>query len=179
MRRVNSMRITNHRQDLGWTQERLASESGVGVRTIQRLEAGHDASLETLSLVSAALRVPVRDLFTVVVGQALDPRVEAMVLRTELQQGAGDRMIANGQLLFFLVGVAVSMIAFLSGQWGAPILLAYWGGFSLLTRVFRRHVLEPRLDVAYPLSRSTLRRRSPRTGPASASAPDESAPSAG
>ncbi|WP_375404948.1 helix-turn-helix transcriptional regulator [uncultured Amnibacterium sp.] len=90
---------------MGWTQERLAEESGVGLRTIQRLEAGHDASLETLFPVSAALRVPVRDLFTVINGQELDPRVEAMALRTELQQGARDRMIANGRLLFFIVGV--------------------------------------------------------------------------
>lgn len=53
MRTMNRMQITTLRQNLGWTQERLATESGVGVRTIQRLEAGHDASLETLSLVSA------------------------------------------------------------------------------------------------------------------------------
>ena len=117
---MNRMRIMTFRQDLGWTQERLAAESGVGLRTVQRLEAGHDASLETLSLVSAALRVPVRDLFTVIDGQELDPRVEAMALRTELQQGARDRMIANGRLLFFTVGVAISAIAVLSGQPSSP-----------------------------------------------------------
>jgi transcriptional regulator with XRE-family HTH domain len=51
------------RRGRGWTQERLASESGVTVRTIQRLEAGRDASLETLRLVATALDVDVHDLF--------------------------------------------------------------------------------------------------------------------
>ncbi|WP_233551376.1 helix-turn-helix domain-containing protein [Amnibacterium setariae] len=172
------MQITTLRQNLGWTQERLATESGVGVRTVQRLEAGHDASLETLSLVSAALRVPVRELFTAVEGHDLDPRVEAMALRTELQQGARDRMIANGRLLFFLVGIAVSAIALFSGQWGALILLAYWGGCYLLVRQFRRHVLEPRLDAAYPLSRTTLRPNAHRRTPVGGRLADDGTSSA-
>ena len=57
------MRITALRRELGWTQARLAAESGVGVRTVQRLEAGADASLETLHLVAVALGVEVGELF--------------------------------------------------------------------------------------------------------------------
>lgn len=47
-RDMNESRIIQLRQELGWTQEKLSTESGVGLRTIQRLEAGNDASLETL-----------------------------------------------------------------------------------------------------------------------------------
>lgn len=88
-------------------------------------------------------------------------------------------MIANGRLLFFTVGIAVSTIALFSGQWGAPILLAYWGGCYLLARRFRRRVLEPRLDVAYPLSRTTLRTRAPRPAPVSARVADDGTSGAG
>lgn len=52
MSSMNTTRIADLRQTAGWTQERLATESGVGLRTIQRLEAGNEASLETLSLVA-------------------------------------------------------------------------------------------------------------------------------
>ncbi|TDS77571.1 helix-turn-helix domain-containing protein [Amnibacterium kyonggiense] len=57
------MRIAALRRERGWTQEHLASVSGVGVRTVQRLEAGEDGSLETLRRVAAALEVPVPELF--------------------------------------------------------------------------------------------------------------------
>ncbi len=41
------MRIAALRRERGWTQERLAEASGIAVRTVQRLEGGKDASLET------------------------------------------------------------------------------------------------------------------------------------
>jgi transcriptional regulator with XRE-family HTH domain len=63
---VKAARIIELRQAQGWTQERLATESGVGVRTVQRLEAGEGASLETLLLVADAPRVTVRELFSAI-----------------------------------------------------------------------------------------------------------------
>jgi len=60
---MNETRIVDLRTQMGWTQERLADESGVTVRTVQRLEAGNDGSLDTLSRVAKAFGVPVRDLF--------------------------------------------------------------------------------------------------------------------
>ena len=60
---MNESRIGELRKARGWTQERLASRSGVAVRTVQRSEAGKDAGLETLPLIGNALGVPVRDLF--------------------------------------------------------------------------------------------------------------------
>ncbi|MGO1539883.1 MAG: helix-turn-helix domain-containing protein [Leucobacter sp.] len=41
---MSKTRVIELRQERGWTQERLADEAGVGLRTVQRLEAGHDAS---------------------------------------------------------------------------------------------------------------------------------------
>lgn len=60
---MSQTRILELRTQRGWTQERLAEASGVTVRTLQRLEAGNDVSLDTLSRLGRALGVPVRDLF--------------------------------------------------------------------------------------------------------------------
>jgi transcriptional regulator with XRE-family HTH domain len=60
---MSETRIVELRTLRGWTQERLAEASGVTVRTVQRIEAGNDVSLDTLSRLGRALGVPVRDLF--------------------------------------------------------------------------------------------------------------------
>lgn len=59
----HEMRITLIRKSKGLTQEKLAELSHLSVRTIQRLEAGDDSSLETLRLVANALNVSVTELF--------------------------------------------------------------------------------------------------------------------
>ncbi len=48
------MLVQTLRLQKGWTQEQLALVSGVGVRTIQRIERGHTASDETLKSLAAA-----------------------------------------------------------------------------------------------------------------------------
>lgn len=152
---MNESRIVQLRQDLGWTQERLATESGVGIRTVQRLEAGNDASLETLSLVADALQVDVRDLFVSIDNDELSDRVESMESRAAEQQLARQR-VANAWLWLFIgIGIAVSMVSFGSGgQVGGVLFLAYWGGGIPIFIALRRLLLDPRLDARYPLSRS-------------------------
>ena len=46
-----------------WTQEQLAEISGVSVRTIQRLENGEKASLETQRALAAALNLDISAIF--------------------------------------------------------------------------------------------------------------------
>ncbi|MFB9887933.1 2TM domain-containing protein [Balneatrix alpica] len=46
----------------GWSQEQLASISGVSVRTIQRLENGASASLDTRKALAAAMDLPLPQL---------------------------------------------------------------------------------------------------------------------
>jgi transcriptional regulator with XRE-family HTH domain len=41
----------------GWSQQQLAEASGLSVRTIQRIETGHPASVETLKSVAAVFEV--------------------------------------------------------------------------------------------------------------------------
>ena len=56
--RIKELRTACH-----LSQEQLAEKAQVSVRTIQRLEAGDDASISTLNLVAGALGVEVGDLF--------------------------------------------------------------------------------------------------------------------
>jgi len=158
MGRMNTTRIIELRQAQGWTQERLATESGVGVRTVQRLEAGEDASLETLSLVAEALRVPVRDLFSVIDDADLTSRVDSLEARASEQQTARDRTTRAWLLLFVGLGVVLTLVAFTIPN-GLALFLAYWLGGTLIAVALRRLLLEPRLDARYPLSRSTRTRR--------------------
>ena len=152
---MNISQIVQLRQERGWTQEKLATESGVGVRTIQRLESGNEASLETLSLVADALRVPVRDLLAGIDNPALSERVESLEARSAVQQAARNQSVAAWRWLFIGVGIAVSFGSFfLGGPWGGTLFLMYWAGGSFVFLAFMRLVIEPRLADRLPLSRS-------------------------
>jgi len=54
--------IRKLRVERGWSQETLADISGLSVRTIQRLERGGNASLDTLGALAAAFEVDVATL---------------------------------------------------------------------------------------------------------------------
>ena len=47
--------IRERKDDLGWTIERLSQESGVGVRTINRILAGKDVRFSSMEAVMNAL----------------------------------------------------------------------------------------------------------------------------
>ena len=56
------MLVRKLRLERGWSQETLAEVSGLSVRTIQRVERGGKASLETLGALAAAFDLDVADL---------------------------------------------------------------------------------------------------------------------
>lgn len=176
---MNTTRIIELRQAEGWTQERLATESGIGLRTVQRLEAGEDASLETLSLVADALRVSVRDLFSTIDDAALSTRVDSLEDRVGQQQAARDRITDAWMLLYVGIGVVATLLSFTFG-YGVVLFFGWWiGGYLILTAI-RRLYIDPRLDSTYPLSHITASRRERRrqrrldASPASESSESES-----
>lgn len=159
---MNETRIAELRQERGWTQDKLASESGVGIRTIQRMEAGNDASLETLSLVATALRVSVRELFSSIDNDEFSERVDSLQSLSQSQQTRRNRVSTAWLWLYIGIGVVVSMISFgVGGQLGGVLFVAFWGGGTLIFLALRRLLVDPRLDAALPLSHSKaeLRRR--------------------
>ncbi|MBT6386468.1 MAG: helix-turn-helix domain-containing protein [Alphaproteobacteria bacterium] len=56
------MDIQKLRTDRGWTQEQLALHSGLSPRTIQRLESGNAATLESLKCLAAVFETSVTNL---------------------------------------------------------------------------------------------------------------------
>lgn len=56
------MIIRKMRLQKGWSQEQLAEVSGLSIRTIQRLERGHKASLESLKSLAAVFDASVTQL---------------------------------------------------------------------------------------------------------------------
>ncbi|HIF9495391.1 TPA: helix-turn-helix domain-containing protein, partial [Photobacterium damselae] len=56
------MIIRKLRLQRGWSQEQLSQLSGVSVRTIQRIEKGHNAGLESLKSLAAVFEVNVEHL---------------------------------------------------------------------------------------------------------------------
>lgn len=54
--------VKTRRLDRAWTQEQLAEIAGIAVRTVQRVEQGHPASLETCKAIAAAFGIDVADL---------------------------------------------------------------------------------------------------------------------
>jgi len=56
------MNIQKLRLDKGWSQEDLAMHSGISVRTIQRIENGKRASLESLKCLAAVFETNVSNL---------------------------------------------------------------------------------------------------------------------
>ena len=51
------MLIQKLRLKRGWSQQQLAEAAGLSARTIQRVEAGHPASIETLKSIAAVFEV--------------------------------------------------------------------------------------------------------------------------
>lgn len=158
---MNKARIKDLRIARGWSQERLAEASGVAVRTIQRLEAGNDASLETLSMVAEALEVPVRDLFVSVESDRLSIAVDGLDARIADERRArsrAERAQRGWRYLYVALGIAVTVSAIITvsppASTGEAILVvpAYWLGGLFLLRFLERSVLGPRLDTRYPLT---------------------------
>ncbi len=56
------MQIQELRQERGWTQEELSLHAGLSVRTIQRIESGRPATLESLKCLAAVFETSVAEL---------------------------------------------------------------------------------------------------------------------
>lgn len=158
---MNETRIGELRRAKGWTQERLATESGVTARTIQRLEAGSDASLETIGLIADALGVSVSDLFVRVETEAFEQFVDGLDARKREEQERRDNASRGYVLAFRGVGVLVTfgtVALMLSGAlsalgWlGWLIIPVYWGAGGVFFDGLFRAAVDRRLDAQYPLS---------------------------
>lgn len=79
---MNQIMIKSLRLSRAWSQEQLAELSFLSVRTIQRIENGGQASLETLSAVVAAFDLKVADLHP----ESSDERTQDEALNLRIEQ---------------------------------------------------------------------------------------------
>lgn len=155
---MNESRIAELRRTKGWTQERLAKESGITVRTIQRLEAGNDASLESISLVAKALDVQVGELFQSVQTPNFSQAVEGLESRTRVEQERRDSITQGIMMIFRGLGLLVTFGTVILGTAGGAdwyvwlIIPVYWGAGKVLLDALMRLSLDPKLDAKFPLS---------------------------
>jgi len=59
---IDSKRIRSERENRAWSQEHLAKLTGLGLRTVQRIESTGLASYESVSAIAAVLEISVGDL---------------------------------------------------------------------------------------------------------------------
>ena len=98
------MSLKEIRTGKGWSQEQLADISGVSARTIQRIESGERAGLESLKALAAALQITLSDLN----GAASQEEVETPMLEKKETLDADKQ--ATRRWKEFFIHLAVFMI---------------------------------------------------------------------
>jgi len=81
------MRVRELRLEKGWSQEQLATVSGLSVRTVQRIEQGGTAGLESQKCLAAAFETDIANLM----------REHTMAQTTNNNTVAGEPSIVAGQ----------------------------------------------------------------------------------
>jgi transcriptional regulator with XRE-family HTH domain len=111
--KINGEAVRALRERKSWSQEHLASASGLSARTVQRVEIEGIASAETRLALAAALDVPVADLMPVPSSPSApspDRRPADLVADSRLRPDGGTFM---GSKTLVAVGVGI-VLAFAS-----------------------------------------------------------------
>jgi len=136
------MLIQKLRLQRGWSQEQLADLSGLSVRTVQRIERGQPASLETLKALGAAFEIDFSDLKEPDMNSTMSP---ASPSPTAMNQGVSPdealalRHVRKLKAFYFslmLYGVVISFLAIVNLVTYRHYLWFFWPalgwGFGLL-----------------------------------------------
>ncbi|MEC9249616.1 MAG: helix-turn-helix transcriptional regulator [Pseudomonadota bacterium] len=113
----DTAKIKRWREERQWSQEHVAELAGVGLRTIQRLESGGQASQETLKALAAAYDVDVSAL-------ALDPEEQAAEI-VQTRNGK-TRAALRLSLWIHLASYAIGAVVFLGISWGLGYFAMKW-----------------------------------------------------
>ncbi|MFA3760706.1 helix-turn-helix domain-containing protein [Yersinia sp. 2544 StPb PI] len=105
---MNMYRIRELRLARAWSQEQLAELCSLSVRTIQRIENGEQASLETLSAIAAVMDLKVSELYCPNVSQEQSTPSQAVDQRViDARKAVEDEMSLLRQLLRAVILCAV------------------------------------------------------------------------
>jgi len=105
------MLIQKLRLQRGWSQEQLADLSGLSVRTIQRLERGQTASVESLKALGAAFEMDFSDLKEPEMDTPMSPTMSQSVRADEALALAHVRKIKGFYIHLVLYGIVISFLA--------------------------------------------------------------------
>lgn len=120
------MSVQKFRLQRGWSQEQLAELSGVSARTIQRIERGQSASLETLKALAAVFDVDLAQLRSQTMTDAAAP---------SLAVPPGETLLTHQEALAFarvrkIRGFYVHATIYLLVSGGLAAMLLAEGGFK-------------------------------------------------
>lgn len=122
---MNKYRVSKLRKEKGWTQEKLSEKSYVTVRTIQRLEAGEDVSLDTLASISNALSVRVSDLFESI--EEEEREVEIMDISKEQASQISYRKKEVNSIILIVIAIIFMIMSIL-----AVNIMRYSTGYNIV-----------------------------------------------
>jgi transcriptional regulator with XRE-family HTH domain len=135
------MLIQKLRLKHGWSQQQLADASGLSVRTIQRIEAGHPASTESLKALAAVFEV---DFSTLTPEQTMTSTIESSADKQEEEAFRYVRKLRGFYLHLFryvvvvLVLLAINLIVSPQRMWVFWVIGGWGLGIALHAfRVFR------------------------------------------
>lgn len=107
--KTDAAKIKRWREERHWSQEHLAGLAGIGLRTVQRIENGEQASQESLKALAAAFNVDALAL-------AIDPDEEAIeIVRRKNTEGRAALRLSfwihlasylMGMIIFLGIGIA-------------------------------------------------------------------------
>ncbi|PKE47787.1 helix-turn-helix domain-containing protein [Macrococcoides caseolyticum] len=158
---MNKSLVSELRKKRFLTQENLADEAHVTVRTIQRIEVGEEVSKETLKCVSNALGVTVNELFESV--ESKEKEVEIMELSQEQELQINYRKNEMFAIRLFSIGVIFFILAFFAKFISTVPSINYreiygiiWVSILVLSIAFLKYFLSvfisKNLDKKYPLT---------------------------
>lgn len=158
-------RIKKLRIEKGYSQEQLAEKANVSIRTVQRLEAGNDASISTLSLIAGALDVEVNDLFDREISSQQKDRIQSAdnQLQYQLQERRKDYSTYSHMFsacYFALMVVCAIILNYLDDNNDSDNLMLIIAGIWVIALAFRKPLkgwiasnkVNPKLDLKYPLT---------------------------
>ncbi|WP_417467177.1 helix-turn-helix domain-containing protein [Maricaulis sp.] len=121
--KTDADKIKRWREERHWSQEHLAELAGIGLRTIQRIENGEQASRDSLTALAAAFNVEA-------IALVIDPEVEAsdIVQRRNERVRAGARLVLWIHLAAYGLGTIIFIaISLTVGSFIMKWPLIWWG----------------------------------------------------
>lgn len=157
--------IKKLRQSQNLSQEMLAEKAQVSVRTIQRLEAGEEASVETLNLVAGALGVGIKDLYDVEKSSDYEEKIASADQKLQCQLGMRHNEYKNFKQLYgtcyiILMLLWGALFGLVPGGVARSVMGVLWvGGWMIMGPLQKYIVLKkvsPKLDAKYPMTANRL-----------------------